>query len=83
MQLRYNFRPYPELAQCEALTRAFGCARVVFNDGLRARQTARANGEKYLSDGELSKQSPPRSRRRSGRGWAKSPRSCCNKRWPI
>ncbi|MFJ8959662.1 RNA-guided endonuclease InsQ/TnpB family protein [Lentzea sp. NPDC102401] len=56
MQLRYNFRVYPEPGQRDALARAFGCARVVFNDGLRARRTAHENGEPYLSDGELSKQ---------------------------
>jgi putative transposase len=28
---------------------------VVFNDGLRARRTAREDGERYISDGELSK----------------------------
>jgi putative transposase len=55
VQLRYNYRLYPDTAQREALARSFGCARVVFNDGLRARQTARENGEKYLSDGDLSK----------------------------
>ncbi len=55
MRLRCNFRLYPDIGQREALARAFGCARVVFNDGLRARQTARENGERYLSDGELSK----------------------------
>jgi putative transposase len=56
VRLRYNYRLYPDPAQREALARAFGCVRVVFNDALRARQTARANGEPYLSDGELSKQ---------------------------
>jgi putative transposase len=56
VQLRYNYRLYPDATQREALARSFGCARVVFNDGLRARQTARENGEKYLSDGDLSKQ---------------------------
>ena len=56
MQLRYNYRVYPTPSQQQALARSFGCARVVFNDGLRARQTARENGEKYLSDAELSKQ---------------------------
>ncbi|HEX6074081.1 MAG TPA: transposase [Micromonosporaceae bacterium] len=56
MQLRYSYRFYPDAAQRVALARSFGCARVVFNDGLRARQTARENGEKYLSDGDLSKQ---------------------------
>jgi len=55
VRLRYNFRLYPEPSQCEALARAFGCARVVFNDGLRARRHARAEGLPYLSDGELSK----------------------------
>jgi putative transposase len=53
--LRYNYRLYPDTAQREALARAFGCARVVFNDALRARQEARAKGLPYPSDAELSK----------------------------
>ncbi|MFI6910864.1 helix-turn-helix domain-containing protein [Streptosporangium sp. NPDC050284] len=40
VQLRYRYRLYPDAAQCQALARAFGCARVVFNDGFRARQEA-------------------------------------------
>lgn len=56
MQLRYNYRVYPTPSQQQALARAFGCARVVFNDGLRARQTAREQGLPYVSDGDLSKQ---------------------------
>ncbi|MHB8457547.1 MAG: helix-turn-helix domain-containing protein, partial [Acidimicrobiales bacterium] len=40
MQLRYNFRLYPTPSQCQSLARAFGCARVVFNDGLRLREEA-------------------------------------------
>ena len=56
VQLRYNYRLYPDTAQREALARSFGCARVVFNDGLRLRQQAREAGEKYVSDGDLSKQ---------------------------
>jgi putative transposase len=55
VQLRYHYRLYPDTAQREALARSFGCARVVFNDGLRLRQQAREAGEKYLSDGDLSK----------------------------
>jgi putative transposase len=55
VQLRYNYRVYPDAAQREALARSFGCARVVFNDGLRLRQQAREAGEKYVSDGELSR----------------------------
>ncbi|WP_157411665.1 RNA-guided endonuclease InsQ/TnpB family protein [Actinoplanes rectilineatus] len=55
MQLRYNFRVTPDAAQRTALAQAFGCARVVFNDALRLRQQARETGEKYVSDGELSR----------------------------
>ncbi|RAG80580.1 transposase [Streptacidiphilus pinicola] len=55
MQLRYAFRVYPNGPQRSALARAFGCARVVFNDGLRAREDARAAGLPFVSSGELSK----------------------------
>ncbi|WP_346534304.1 transposase [Micromonospora sp. DPT] len=55
MRLRYNYRVYPTPSQQASLARAFGCARVVFNDGLRARQEAREQGLPYLSDAELSK----------------------------
>jgi putative transposase len=54
MRLRYNYRLYPSPGQQAALARAFGCARVVFNDALRARQEAFAAGQSYLSDRELS-----------------------------
>jgi putative transposase len=54
VQLRYNYRLYPSPGQRDALARAFGCARVVFNDGLRARQQARAAGRPDLTDAELS-----------------------------
>jgi putative transposase len=54
MRLRYNYRLYPTPGQCTALARAFGCARVVFNDGLRARQEAYAAGLPYLTDADLS-----------------------------
>jgi len=54
MQLRYNYRLYPTSGQRAALARAFGCARVAFNDGLRARQDAFASGQPYPTDRELS-----------------------------
>lgn len=54
MQLRYNFRLYPTPGQGIALARAFGCARVVFNDGLRARQEAHRAGRPYITGTELS-----------------------------
>jgi len=54
MRLRYNYRLYPAPGQRIALARAFGCARVVFNDGLRAREAAYEAGELYLTDAQLS-----------------------------
>ncbi|HKN99269.1 MAG TPA: transposase [Pseudonocardiaceae bacterium] len=56
MQLRYNYRVEPTPTQRVALARAFGCARVVFNDALRARREAHAAGLPYPSDGQLSQQ---------------------------
>jgi putative transposase len=54
MHLRYTYRLYPSPGQRQALARAFGCARVVFNDALCARQDAHAAGLPYLTDAELS-----------------------------
>ncbi|HEX7163301.1 MAG TPA: RNA-guided endonuclease TnpB family protein [Trebonia sp.] len=54
MQLRYSYRLDPSPSQQEALARAFGCARTVFNDALAARQAAYAAGEPYLSDAAMS-----------------------------
>src|ERR1700686_4333182 len=54
MQLRYNYRLYPTAGQRSALARAFGCARVVFNDALRLRQQAQQAGLPYLTDADLS-----------------------------
>jgi len=55
VQLRYNYRLYPSAVQQVALARAFGCARVVFNDGLHARVQAHQAGLPYLTDAELSR----------------------------
>ena len=52
MLARYRYRLYPDAAQRQALARAFGCARVVFNDCLRLREDCRARGEK-VSDTEV------------------------------
>src|SRR5690606_14086922 len=53
MQLRYNFRLYPTAGQRQSLARAFGCARVVYNDGLPIRQEAHAAGLPYIKDTDL------------------------------
>ncbi|WP_433561417.1 RNA-guided endonuclease InsQ/TnpB family protein [Nocardia sp. CA-151230] len=55
MQLRYQYRLYPTAGQQMALARAFGCARVVFNDALVAREAARRDGLPYVTDAALSK----------------------------
>ena len=52
MQVRYRYRIYPTPRQQQALARVFGCARVVYNDCLRIRDEAYANGEK-INDTEV------------------------------
>jgi putative transposase len=52
MQVRYRYRIYPTPGQQQALARAFGCARVVYNDCLRVRDECHATGEK-ISDTEV------------------------------
>jgi putative transposase len=69
VQLRYNFRLYPTAGQRQALARAFGCARTVFNDGLRARNDAHAAGLPYISDGDLSKRVITQAKQTPERSW--------------
>jgi putative transposase len=52
MQVRYRYRLYPAPGQRQSLARAFGCARVVYNDCLRLRDACYAAGEK-ISDTEV------------------------------
>ncbi|MFE5406116.1 RNA-guided endonuclease InsQ/TnpB family protein [Streptomyces sp. NPDC056580] len=69
MQLRYSFRLYPNTAQRTALARAFGCARVVYNDALRARETARSQGLPFPKTGDLSKALITEAKKRPERAW--------------
>ncbi|MET7537718.1 RNA-guided endonuclease TnpB family protein [Streptomyces sp. NPDC005507] len=55
MQLRYSFRLYPSRGQQAALGRAFGCARVVYNDAVRARRTAYEHKLPFPKIGALSR----------------------------
>ena len=68
MQLRYTFRLYPGPGQRQALARAFGCARVVYNDTIAARRETWADGERKLSDAEVSKRLTE-SKRTPERAW--------------
>ncbi|MEV5749994.1 transposase [Actinoallomurus sp. NPDC052308] len=69
MQLRYAYRLDPTPGQRVALAKAFGCARVVFNDGLRARQDAHTAGLTYIDDGELSKRVITEAKKTLERAW--------------
>ncbi len=69
MQLRYAFRLYPNTVQQAALAEAFGCARVVFNDAVRAREDARKGGQPFPKLGDLSKKLITQAKRTAGRAW--------------
>jgi len=69
MQLRYNFRIYPTPGQRMALAKAFGCARVVHNDGLRIRQEAFKAGLPYIKDADLQKQVITEAKKTPERAW--------------
>ena len=68
VQLRYAYRLDPTPGQCQALARAFGCARVVFNDAVAARRAAREAGAPYPTDAALSK-ALTRAKRTPERAW--------------
>ncbi|MCX5147300.1 transposase [Streptomyces sp. NBC_00320] len=69
MQLRYNYRVYPDARQRSALAQAFGCARVVWNDCLRDRREAYSAGLPYVPSGELSKVRITQAKRTEERAW--------------
>ncbi|GGV84351.1 RNA-guided endonuclease InsQ/TnpB family protein [Streptomyces massasporeus] len=69
MQLRYHYRAYPDAAQCRAPARAFGCARVVWNDCLRDRTQAHAAGLPYVKSAELSRLRITQAKRTEERAW--------------
>ncbi|WP_149824073.1 RNA-guided endonuclease InsQ/TnpB family protein [Streptomyces tailanensis] len=69
MQLRYAFRLYPNAGQRTALARAFGCARVVFNDAVRAREDARRAGQPFPTAGVLSRRLITEAKQTAARSW--------------
>ena len=69
MQLRYAFRVYPDAGQRIALARAFGCARVVFNDAVRALEEARRAGLPFPTVAELSRRLITEAKRTAERSW--------------
>jgi len=69
MRLRYRYRLYPHPHQQAALARAFGCARVVWNDALALSKDLYQRGEKYPGGGELQKLCITQAKRRAERSW--------------
>lgn len=69
VQLRYAFRIEPGPGQRVALGRAFGCARVVFNDCLRARLDAYRRGASYPTSAALSKRFITEAKQTPERSW--------------
>jgi putative transposase len=68
MLVRYRYRIDPTSAQRQALARAFGCARVVYNDALAERHRAYQAGER-ISDTEVQRRVITQAKRTSERAW--------------
>lgn len=69
MLLRYRYRVYPTAPQRISLARAFGCARVVYNDAVAARKHAHAEGLTYPTRAVLSKVLITVAKRTAERAW--------------
>jgi transposase len=68
VQVRCRYRIYPSPGQQQPLARAFGCARVVYNDCLRLREEARAAGVK-ISDSQVQRRVVTLAKRTPEREW--------------
>jgi len=68
MLLRYRYRAYPSQGQARMLARTFGCARVVYNDALRVRETAHASGER-ITDSDIQRRVITLAETRPEREW--------------
>ncbi|MDG9686899.1 RNA-guided endonuclease TnpB family protein [Streptomyces sp. DH18] len=69
MELRYTFRLEPGPGARASLARAFGCARVVWNDALTVRRAAFAAGLPFPRTAELSKSLITQAKRTTQRAW--------------
>ncbi|MDX3694406.1 RNA-guided endonuclease TnpB family protein [Streptomyces europaeiscabiei] len=63
------FRLYPNAGQRTALARAFGCARMVFNDAVHVREEARQAGQPFPTAGELSRRLITEAKQTAARSW--------------
>jgi putative transposase len=69
VKLRYQFRLYPSAPQKIELAKAFGCARVVWNDALCVRQDAHKQGKPLPSIASLAKQVITEAKKTPEREW--------------
>ncbi|MEV4568086.1 helix-turn-helix domain-containing protein [Nonomuraea sp. NPDC049419] len=69
MRLRYSYRVDPTPAQRIALAKAFGCARVVFNDAVALRNHAHTHALPFITDAELSRTVITEAKKRPDRAW--------------
>ena len=69
VKLRYQFRLYPSAPQRIELAKAFGCARVVWNDALRIRQDSYQQGKPLPSIVALAKQVITEAKKTAEREW--------------
>ncbi len=67
MKARYNYRIYPKPSQIEPLAKAFGCARVVWNDALWLYQKANKEGLPMPKD--VDKQVITQAKKTPDRAW--------------
>jgi putative transposase len=68
MLVRYRYRIDPTSVQRQALARAFGCARVVYNDALAERRRASLAGERS-GDTEVQRRVITQAKRTPERAW--------------
>jgi transposase len=64
-----DYRLAPTVEQRQALARAFGCARVVYNDALRLREDTYMAGRPFISDGEVLRPVTTLAKRTPERAW--------------
>jgi putative transposase len=69
LKLRYNERMYPTREQEQMLARTFGCARVVYNDGLKLRNETYKRGEPFITDNQLQKLVTTQAKKTPERAW--------------
>lgn len=69
MRLRYQYRIYPTPGQTKALTRLFGCARTVFNDGLRYAEETKTKTGRRPSNARIQQKVITEAKRTAERAW--------------